>query len=92
MQVRKANRIGDLHEAKKYSEYTLCFSIGGIVFHIILALMVITLFLMLHYIAGAFDSLYSNWRYHESSYYNYEHYFCQIIIMIAANNCCPSVL
>lgn len=52
LQVRKANRIGDLHEAKKLSEYTLCFSIGGIVFHIILALMVIMMFLMLHYIAG----------------------------------------
>lgn len=56
VQVRKANRIGDLHEAKKYSEYTLCFFIGGIVFHFILALMVITMFLMLHYIAGTFDS------------------------------------
>ena len=56
MQVRKANRMGDHRKAKEYSEYTLCFAIGGIMFHIILVMIVITMFLMLHFIVGAFSS------------------------------------
>ena len=56
LQVKKANQIGDQHTAKKYSEYTLCFSIGGIVFHIILVLIVIMTFLLLHFVAGVFGS------------------------------------
>ena len=54
VQVRKANRIGAHYDAKKYSEYTVCFAVSGIIFHIILVLVVITVFLMLHFIAGVF--------------------------------------
>ena len=54
LQVRKANRIGDHYDAKKYSEYTICFAVSGIIFHIILVLVVITVFLMLHYVADVF--------------------------------------
>ena len=55
VQVRKANRTGRVQDAETYSEYTLCFSIGGIIFHIALVLIVITAFLLLHLVGRVFD-------------------------------------
>jgi len=55
LQVQKDNREKRYKDAKKHSEYVVCFNITGVILHVLLVLAVIATALILHFVFDVFS-------------------------------------
>ena len=55
MQVQKDNREKRYKDAKRHSEYVVCFNITGVILHVLLVLAVIATALILHFVFDVFS-------------------------------------
>lgn len=55
LQVQKDNRDKRYNDAKRHSEYVVCFNITGAILHVLLVLAVIATALILHFVFDVFS-------------------------------------